>query len=126
MMNLLLVLAVAANPDPRVAVLRQLSDDQLCASLNRSAPKAVAEHNGPAQINQIRPDCASKKVRIFTQVPVAPDKSDAYVREVSVAAQNQICARKTAVTEEFLRRGWSYEYHITFADGSTKVLPVHC
>lgn len=125
-MILFLALAVSTSVDPRVAALRQLSDQQLCDGLNRNTPKAVAEHNGPAQIDEIRAECATKKVRIFTRVPIVPNQSDAYIREVSVAARNQICARKTALTEEFLRRGWSYQYDITFADGSSKVRPVHC
>ena len=125
-MILYLAFAISTSADPRISALHGLSDEQLCASLNRNAPKATAEHNGPAKINEITPDCTAKKLRIFTKVPVSAEKSDAYVESVAAAARNQICARKSAATAEFLRRGWTYEYHITFSDGSSKVLPIRC
>ena len=125
-MFLFLALAISTSVDPRISAFRGLSDEQICASLNRSAPKAAVEHNGPAQINEIRPDCSTKKLRIFTRVPVSGEKSDAYLEGVTAAAHNQICVRKSAVTAEFLRRGWTYEYHVTFSDGSSKVLPIRC
>jgi len=126
-MILLFALAVAANADPAAAVaISRLSDDQLCAGLNNSAAKAVAEHHGPAQIGQMRADCKSKTLRVLARVPVNGEDADAYLKTVSAAAQGQICARKAPVIAEFLRRGWGYEYDVTFADGSKRVLPIRC
>lgn len=117
------LLLAAGQPS---TVIPDLSDEQLCQSLQRTYAKVVGSRNGPATILQSGPDCRAKVLNNRLAVELSGPQRERYVSAFMGAANTNLCHSTAPTIVAFRARHWRWDYEFRFTDGSVIRKQIAC
>jgi hypothetical protein len=106
--------------------LSSLSDEQLCASLQRTYARVEGKQMGPARLLKSGPNCQAKTLNNRLAVAATGSQREKYVSVFMAAAEAGLCRSTDPTVLAFKARHWRWTYQFNFADGTVANKDLAC